>query len=895
MSSQRRFLYHDSENCVGCHSCEVACKVEHSLPVGVNRVRISVEGPTVINGELRLNFRSVRCMHCAQPPCMEVCPTGAIQKRREGIVFIEHSLCNGCQDCAKACPYSAISFHPQDGRAEICDLCIDRLDENLAPFCVKHCMGEALFFGTEEEFKHRTQSKSKPGEAKTRGKSQPGHKVVRTVCQGCMSECGVLVHVRDGKAVKIEGDPDHPLNHGFMCPKGLSYLQTVYHPDRVIYPLKRIGARGEGRFKRVSWDDALDDIAQRLLKVMETYGPEGIAYSMGTYPKNAVLSYTGFLTAIGSPGYCSTNPHVCGSPHFIADRITAETYYTCYMGYPDFNDSRCIVLWGVNPQASEPPVAKEILQARRLGAKLLVIDTRFNELAAKADLWLQPRPATDSALALGMINIICQEELYDKAFGEKWCVGFNELQERAREYPPERVAEITWVPKEKIVEAARLYATIKPATLQSGLGTSMHDNSFQTCRAISILPALTGNLDVKGGNIFNVPYHHLPVLTYMNMRKLLRPPAEVEAKQLGAEDFPLWAGPKSLRGQAHPPSVIKAMLTGQPYPVKALLCTNNLVSVMEDPRTIVEALKKLDLLLVFDFFMTPTAELADYVLPPATYLEREDLEDSWAYSRFVCARPRVIEPVGECRDEDEVIFDLLKRMKIEFPLPVDSNRGLLDYQLREAGVDFEEFCRRGILFGTVTERKYEAGALREDGKSGFNTPSGKVELYSARLKEVYGQDSLPYYKEPTQSPISTPELAKDYPFILITGTRHITSYNSNNHNIPWLRELFPAPTVEVHPDTAVELGIEEGDWVWIETPRGKGRVKHKAHLTLGLHPKVINTLSNWWYPEEEEPDREKRWYEVNPGCLIYIDPPYDPAIGSTLFRGMLCKIYKGTS
>ena len=211
------------------------------------------------------------------------------------------------------------------------------------------------------------------------------------------------------------------------------------------------------------------------------------------------------------------------------------------------------------------------------------------------------------------------------------------------------------------------------------------------------------------------------------------------------------------------------------------------------------------------------------------------------------------------------------------------------------GIDFDEFCRRRIVYGTVTERKYETGALREDGKPGFNTPSGKVELYCARLKEVYGQDPLPYYKEPTQSPISTPELAKDYPFILITGTRHITSYNSNNHNIPLLRELLPDPIVEIHPDTAKALGIEEGDWVWIETPRGKGRVKHKAHLTFGLHSRVTNTLANWWYPEEEEPDREKRWYEVNPGMLIYIDPPYDPAIGSTLLRGMLCRVYKDAS
>jgi len=536
-------------------------------------------------------------------------------------------------------------------------------------------------------------------------------------------------------------------------------------------------------------------------------------------------------------------------------------------------------------------MGKQLLEAHQQGTKLLVINPRFTELCAKADLWLQPRPATDAALALGMINVIIEEELYDKEFVEKWCMGFDELRGRAREYTPEQVAEITWVPKEKIVEAARLYATTKPAHLQTHNGTTYATNVLQTSRAIAILPALTGNLDINGGNVF-AAQNYPPVLMYLGLRKMLRPSPESEDKQLGVNEFPLLAGSKSLRGYSHPPLVYKTMLTGQPYPIKALVnTTNNLIS-FEDSRGVAAALRQLDLMVNLDFFITPTAELADYILPPATWLEREDVIDSFNYGHYVCARPKVIEPVGECRDEDQMAFDLLKKMNLKFPVPISSNRELLDFQLKETGMDFEEFCRKGIVYGTIIERKYETGAMREDGKLGFNTPSGKVEFYSARLKEI-GQDPLPYHKEPVESYIATPKIAKDYPLILIAGSRHIASFNSAGRNIHWLREILPYPTIEIHPDTAKELGIEEGNWVWIETPRGRGRVKQKAHLTSGIHSKVVHAQSLWWYPEES--DRAKRWYEPNINTIMSWDAPYDPVCGSTLLKGGLCMVYRADS
>jgi anaerobic selenocysteine-containing dehydrogenase len=488
-----------------------------------------------------------------------------------------------------------------------------------------------------------------------------------------------------------------------------------------------------------------------------------------------------------------------------------------------------------------------------------------------------------------MINVIIEEELYNKEFVHKWCLGFDELRQRARGYPPERVAEITWVPKEKIIEAARLYGTTHPAHLHTHNGTTYNNNVLHISRALAMLPALTGNVDIKGGNVFT-NWNYPPVLTYMNMRKLLRPSAAAEDRQLGIDEFPLIAGSKSLRGYSHPPKVYQAMLTGRPYPIKAFINTCNNVVTFEDSRSVAAALRQLDLLVVPEFFITPTAELADYILPVATYLEREDVVDSFGYHGYVCARPKTIEPVGECRDDEEIAFDLLKKMNLKFPIPgVDSNQILVNYQLKDVGMDFEEFCRRGIVYGTITERKYETGVLRHDGKPGFDTPSGKVEFYSARLKQL-GQDPLPVHKEPHESIVATPRIARDYPLILLGGSRHIASFDSAGHNIPWLRELLPCPVIEIHPDTAGQLDIKENDWVWIETPRGRGRVKQRAHLTLGIHPKVVHAQSLWWYPEEA--DREKRWYEPNINTIMSWEPPYDPVCGSTLLKGGLCKVYK---
>src|SRR3989304_1173564 len=284
-------------------------------------------------------------------------------------------------------------------------------------------------------------------------------RIVHSVCQTCHCECGGLVHVKDGRVIKIEGDPDHPQNEGHLCPKGTAFVQLLYHPDRLKYPMKRAGAKGEGKWQRISWDEALDTIAAEFKRVKEKYGPMAVAWNWGEGERGNIICNLALLAALGSPNSIHTDGHYCLQPQIIAERLTYGTSITWEWG-PDYKNSKCILLWGANPVACHPARAKDIMRGiDDNGAQLIVVDPRFIDMAAKADVWLQVRPATDDALALGMINYIIENKLYDADFVENWCHGFAELKARAREYPLNRVAEITWVPEEEIRRAAHTKPT----------------------------------------------------------------------------------------------------------------------------------------------------------------------------------------------------------------------------------------------------------------------------------------------------------------------------------------------------------------------------------------------------------------------------------------------------
>ena len=679
-------------------------------------------------------------------------------------------------------------------------------------------------------------------------------KIVRTVCQGCHPECGVLVQVEDGKVTQIEGDPKHPFSRGAICQKGREYYKFTYHPDRVKHPLKRAGGKGEGKWEAISWEQALTEIAAKVTEIRDRYGPFSNGVMHGTGPRSSPSASRLLANALGTPNVVSVDLHICMVPAKVGDILTFGESITLEAG-PDYLSSKCILVCGANPLISHLPRGIDILEARRNNqAKLIVIDPRLTTLASKADLWLQVRPGTDGALILALINVIITEGLYDKEFVDKWCHGFDQLASRIQGYTPEKAEMITWVPAEKIRAAARMYATTKPASLHQRVAVNQNMSSTQTSRALAVLIALTGNLDVAGGNLFPTPMKGLIPESPHEIDR------EIDENRIGSREYPLISGPEASWKFVHGALAIEAMLTDRPYPLKSLFCFGgNPVMVMPDTKKVWEALNKLELFVVVDFFITPSAELADYVLPSATWLERDDLCHI-PYTNLIAARQKAIEPLFESREDTTIVLQLVQ----EIPwadrkfMPWNSSHERNHYRVKGMGITFDEFKEKGYLSVEPQYKKYE--------QKGFRTPTGKVELYSS-IFEKHGYDPLPGYIEPPQSPLSSPELMTEYPLILITGARCMEYYHSQGHDIPSLRQRVPYPEIEVHPDTAKEKNMKDGDWVWVETPQVKGeRVRFKVKATSGIDPRVVHAAHAWWYPEKPAP--EHGCFESNINVVI---------------------------
>jgi anaerobic selenocysteine-containing dehydrogenase len=710
-------------------------------------------------------------------------------------------------------------------------------------------------------------------------------KKVRSVCQGCHVECGVLVHVSNGKVTKVEGDPEHPMNRGYTCVKGRAQPQVVHHPDRLKHPLRRVGERGSGKWERISWDEALDGIAEKFTEVREKYGVESIAGIHGTGPRSTLYANPLLITALGSPNVISVDLHICYQPSLIGERWTYGTSILMESG-PDYLNTDCIMVMGGNPLVSHPARGMDILEAKRKrNSKLIVIDPRRIELASKADLWLQIRPGTDVALALGMMKTIIDEELYDKAFVEKWCHGFEALRERVQEYPLEKVAELTWVPADKIREAAVLYATTKPAVMHHRVAIEHNLNSVQTCRALAILVGLTGNLDIPGGNLLPMSLEGYVPQASLWEDPQFKPVPEVDKKRLGAETYPLASGADAVFPFVVGPLANEAIRTGKPYPLKALFCSGgNPIVNSQNVKRVWESYKhNLELHVVADFFMTPTAGVADYVLPATTWMERDEMCDL-SYVNYISARQKIVEPVDESWDDLKMVIELVKRIpwaNQEF-IPWGDVDEFNEAMVKGMGITFDELKAKSYVMVPMKYKKYE--------ENGFDTPTGKVELYSTAF-EKHGYNPMPFYLEPPESPVSTPDLLKTYPYILFTGSRHIEYFHSEGRQIPALRERVPDPQVEIHPETAEKENIKDGDWVWIETPQVEGeRVKFKATITDRMHPKMVHARHGWWFPEKPGP--EHGCFESNINVVTTDDPPREEICASVRTRGTLCRIYK---
>lgn len=693
---------------------------------------------------------------------------------------------------------------------------------------------------------------------------RPGEKCWPTTCFSCHSTCEALVYTdeKTGRVLRCEGDPESPQTHGRLCAKGLASPDLCYNPNRVNYPLKRVGERGEGRFERISWEEALDTVARKLTEYKEKLGPEGVAILEGTR-RGWSRVYSRFANVFGTPNNGAAGWAQCLWPRLIDCSLTfgpGSQYAESF----DLPNADVILCWGINPPMTWGVRAGDIMDARQRGAVLICVDPFLSETAAKADLWLQVRPDTDTALALGLIHIIIEEGLYDREFVKEWTYGFEELRESVKDYTAEWTARKTGVTPELIRKAARLYAGARASSLIRCLAVDQQHDSMECTRAISILISITGNIGKPGSNIVGSSRGEISQNTLDFVRASAIPP-ETQKKRCGYEQFPLLTQELSPVPTAHMPTLWQQVISSDPYPIRcALIFGSNALVSYTNSDLVEQAIRSLDFLAVCDIFMTPTAKMADIVLPASSWLERNNVISSFQTDNCHTLIQQKITEIAEARNDVDIICDLARRLGLEKEFWKD-HLELYDQMLAPAGETFESARRKRRLYAPLRYELYK--------KKGFKTPSGKIELYS-RLAEQKGCMPLPVYTPSFEGVDITPELARQYPLLMTTG-RHESAYRiSENRTNPYLRELAPRAFLDINPKTAEKLGIRDGQRVRIETEAGCAYAY--ARFTMGLREDVVQGISGWW--GEYNINKTVGWGQ------------YAAGVGTVCDRGYLCRV-----
>ncbi len=644
--------------------------------------------------------------------------------------------------------------------------------------------------------------------------------IVHAACpHDCPDTCAMLVQVEDGRAVKVSGDPDHPTTRGFLCTKVTRYLERVYNPDRLQYPMKRIGSKGEGRFERISWDEALDTIARRFSEIAASEdGPEAIL----------PYSYAGTMGLVNGSGMDRRFFHRLGAS-LLARTICATAggeafYYTtgAKMGtdMENFHKARLIVLWGTNTLSSNVHLWPEIKEAMEAGAKLIGIDPYRNHTINQCHQFIQVRPGTDAAFALAVMNVIISEGLEDRDYIERHTHGFDQLREHVREYTPERAAAICGVSAGEIIEFAREYATTQPAVIRVNYGLQRHAGGGMAVRSIACLPALTGAWRQAGGGVLLSTSGTFP----FNTNALERPDL-------------IRGNPRTINM-----SRLGEALTETKPPVRALYVYNsNPAAVAPDQSQVITGLKRDDLFtVVHEQFQTDTADYADILLPATTQLEHRDIVKPYGHYYVVYNEP-AIAPLAEAKPNWEVFKLLAERMGFEESCFQDSDEEMLRQALSSDDPLFE---------GITLERLKRDGWARLNlpdtftpfADGGYRTPSGKCEFYSESM-EREGLDPLPTYIAPRESPERAPELAARYPVQLISPPAN-TFLNSTFSNLSSFLRSEKHPFIEISPDDADSRGITDGDLVRVWNDRGECQLV--ARVSTRVKPGVAVALSIWW-------------------------------------------------
>ncbi len=681
--------------------------------------------------------------------------------------------------------------------------------------------------------------------------------IVKTACELCAWSCGMNVHIKNGKIERVSGMKEHPLNRGRLCPKGSISPDYVYSRDRITHPMVREG----DRWKKIDWDDATDLFVENLREIREI-DPRSFATIIGMPILLGGSSTVGFIRrfmdVFGSPN--------CFSPESMCYRHEIIGYILTLGKFPvaDPENSNCIVVWAHNPHASKPPLAWMIERARKRGATLIVIDPRKTRVAEMADIHAPVKPGSDTYLAVGMMKVIVEEELYDREFVTKFCHGFDRLEEFVSQYSLAEIAEKTWIHEDTIAEIAREFAKTKPACIVQGVNAlDQVPTGIQNARSIAILHALTGNVDVKGGFVRASRVH----TRNLRLHELL------PDIPLGIEKHPffyqIW---QTHLGEGQGMYLYDAILKGDPYQIKTLFIagSNPLLTWPESGRT-AEMLKKVDFLVVMDMFMTETAKHADLFLPATTFLERLELVDYYSVIfgiPYMMLRKKAIEPIGQAKSDVDFWLEVARKMGYHEQFPWKSVEDVVNWVLEPTGYSVEDLTEKnpsGVWTGEVRYGEYM--------QRGFRTPSGRIELYSDTLAEM-GYDPLPVPKDPVQE-IYGEEESREYPVILTTGARNVYFTHSQLRNVEKMRKILPEPYAEINPETARKYGIEDGEYISVSTKYGSIRIR--AKVTDGIVPDVINIPHGW--------------KEANVNALTP-SRPADPISGCPLLKSVPARISK---
>ncbi len=741
-------------------------------------------------------------------------------------------------------------------------------------------------------------------------------KVVVTTCSNmCEAACGMLVYVKDGRVVDIYGDPEHPLSKGALCPKGSGAFQHIYNPLRVKYPMVRKTLNDE--FKRASWDAALDFAAERLMKVKKEYGAEALMlHRTGRSDFLWKLGGSRFGKIWGTPNIVGQGPICCESPG-VAMNYTygAKDLGRLMNPTTDWVNSKCIMIAGSNTAANHPVEMLWVLDAKEKGTKIIWIDPRFNPSMANADIAIRLRPNTDAALVMAMINVILKENLYNKEFVDKWVHGLDEWRPLIEKMPPERAEKITWVPKETIIQAARMFATNTPASVSGCLGTAQTYNSNNINRCYGILVALTGSIGVPGGG-WNWLHNCRPPLNYGKDLASLPP---VKAPVI-SDKLVGWADVSAA-------NFPNAIFTQKPYPIRAVWWNGNMMAQMPFTQKYAAAFKKnIDIAIHNSFHPNFTYQHAHVAFPITSWVEREGLCHH-GNNRLMSWFNQAIKENWECRNDIDVIAGIADRVfgkedglkwfpwrRKDDPTKINMADATDFFNKQEsftAGctkktLDPATTPRGGVMWPAFTEEdamRFESAEAKvrgdyimyEDNKPfpesdpprRFPTPSGKIEVASDAIREL-GWDYLPKHREGGHTPVSDPEDFKEHPLVLCTG-RPVSSFHEMGHWWPWTDELEPDRYIQVHPELAKTLGIEDGDYVKLESMRSE--LDGYAWVTEETDPRQV-----WTYCSTDE------YQPFVPGITnrnvswLIDDIITDPVYNQAEFKAQLVLLWKkGTS